>query len=532
MSTSSNGPGGRRWLRVKRVLLATVATVVALEVILQAGAFIVWFAESRPVPEIPAGHDVVLCVGDSWTHGMGSSDPRTRSYPAVLQQLVRQASKRDWTVINGGQGGQHSRDVLQRLPSQLEHFRPKIVCVLVGQNDFWAAPEELAQGDDIDHSAYRFRWRVPRLLAWTWASLSEPAPAPAAARGPEWEPRGPKPARPYADEPRKWNPSALAREHAARGRQLARGGDVLGAIAAYELALGECPGDAAARAALAELYRKNGQHDEASRELDWLTASWEQDRDYRTGRQLALALAACDRDRRVLELVPELLSTYPLDTSLIVAMARSQFLVGEVEEALRSVDTAIAIAPEPGFFWLRYRLCMAGLGRPDKAVASALAAYVLFNNAEQTATLLRSACKHVGAAKLRAIVESLESYPCPPDVRERLLQIVDEVVRESGADDVSRVLAAHLTRIATTARNAGATPVFLTYPTAGSAGRVLRRVAEQLDAELIDVAARFAELLGDRDYAEVRSADGHVDDEGYRLMATAVADGLGGLLAR
>jgi hypothetical protein len=62
---------GRRRGRWKLLLMSAVATLVLLEVVMQASSFTLWLADRRPAPVVEEGRDVVLCVGDSWTHGTG-----------------------------------------------------------------------------------------------------------------------------------------------------------------------------------------------------------------------------------------------------------------------------------------------------------------------------------------------------------------------------------------------------------------------------------------------------------------------------
>lgn len=99
--------------------------------------------------------------------------------------------------------------MLERLPSQLAQFHPRVVCVLVGQNDYWSQPERLSDGGQapVDHSAYRFRWRLPRLFVWAMGGLR------GAGVEPKAEPRDPAawarrdvapPPNPYRNQPNRW----------------------------------------------------------------------------------------------------------------------------------------------------------------------------------------------------------------------------------------------------------------------------------------------------------------------------------------
>jgi hypothetical protein len=194
-------PRRRRWLLPICAVLFALALV---ELVLQTGSFVLWSRQRRPVPA--ATGNVVLCVGDSWTQGMGSADPLTGSYPAQLHRKLHAAGLVGVSVVNGGQSGQNSRDVLERLPAQLADFRPKWLCVLVGQNDYWSRPDEFVGEPDVDHSTYRYRWRLPRLLAWAIGNLRGDGVAAPPPRDPAaWAPRAvPATPDPYANEPSDW----------------------------------------------------------------------------------------------------------------------------------------------------------------------------------------------------------------------------------------------------------------------------------------------------------------------------------------
>lgn len=131
--------------RLRLFLLAVLVALAFAELLLQAGYFAMWALGSRPErPAATAAGPLVLCIGDSFTYGMGSSSP-SKSYPGQLEPLLRAAGDDGGAmrVENRGWPGRNSREVLEALDGLLTELKPEVVCITVGVNDSWALPERL-----------------------------------------------------------------------------------------------------------------------------------------------------------------------------------------------------------------------------------------------------------------------------------------------------------------------------------------------------------------------------------------------------
>ena len=69
-----------------------------------------------------------MALGDSITQGVGASEQR--AWPANL------ARSSGWQVINAGVSGDTSAQTLARLPALLREYKPTLVIVSIGGNDF------------------------------------------------------------------------------------------------------------------------------------------------------------------------------------------------------------------------------------------------------------------------------------------------------------------------------------------------------------------------------------------------------------
>jgi lysophospholipase L1-like esterase len=140
-----------------------VAGLVVLELVLRAAALVAPHLLDRAAHDDSRGGVRILCVGDSHTYG--AMVRPASAYPEQLERVLRRHGI-PATVFNLGIPGQSSRQVRNRLPPQLAAYRPDVVVLWAGVNDYWndtgrdSASGPVRANDEL--RIVRF-WRLLRL---------------------------------------------------------------------------------------------------------------------------------------------------------------------------------------------------------------------------------------------------------------------------------------------------------------------------------------------------------------------------------
>jgi len=106
-------------MNTKRMFIFSVLAFFVLLFILQPASENIMAAPLKST-------DRILAFGDSLTYGSGA---HSKSYPVQLQELIQKE------VINAGIPGEISSRGLERLPSLLKKYHPKLVILCHGAND-------------------------------------------------------------------------------------------------------------------------------------------------------------------------------------------------------------------------------------------------------------------------------------------------------------------------------------------------------------------------------------------------------------
>ena len=158
-------PDRRRARRQRWLVLGVPGFLVALELGMQAVAFVTWRGNDGYRVGATTAERRVLCIGDSVTFGLGVGGEW--SYPRQLERELRRTMP-DVDVANAGKPGQDSADALRRLTAQLATLQPQLVYALFGFNDRLNHPRPVAD-DELEAPAsagFDWRFRAIDLLAW------------------------------------------------------------------------------------------------------------------------------------------------------------------------------------------------------------------------------------------------------------------------------------------------------------------------------------------------------------------------------
>lgn len=130
------------------VALGVLVGLLVVEIGLRAAAAVVGRVALRGGAETTTGDKFrIFCIGDSNTYGAGV--PRDQTYPAELEKVLNAAAGADrFEVVNLGVPGSNSAQVVGRLPQYLRSYKPNLLIVLTGVNDYWNPAEVAEPGEE------------------------------------------------------------------------------------------------------------------------------------------------------------------------------------------------------------------------------------------------------------------------------------------------------------------------------------------------------------------------------------------------
>lgn len=546
--------------RLWSLAIGSLLALMALEAALQVGAWIIW---SRRTSDAVGEDRCVLCVGDSFTYGLGATG-EAGSYPRQLQALLRSRGEKS-SVVNGGWPGQSSREVLLRLPQQLLRHDPKLVCILVGVNDPVVRPERVRGEDLIAAPSDGFRWRLrlPQVFGmmanWlrggsrvpafvgTWHSGDLEVTFEADGRvvtGKDelrWllDDQGAVLVLPHgAVESMRWRVDGdrLTVETPSFAHTLQAGrAPAPGPLARAEQALGQGAWDVAepflqealrspatapaARARLVRVAVARGDVATRDRLLQELRADASGSAPPAIGAELAQALVAAGASEAALDVAERVLRAAPDDVRTWDVLLTQAAATGQRARVSACMHTVLAAARgdeswRPALLQMR-----ANLTRHEQPVAALCDLYAAFLQNGDRAFLLRQI--ELGAGEYTSAVCEEALSGLPEAARARLRAALADDGGEAGVLSTLRV---HLERMVQLCQARKTEVWLLSYPEPDSVRDALvAGVAATTGARFVALQPAFADLLRTTPRTELFIADGHCNDRGYGVMAAAVA---------
>jgi len=213
---------------------------------------------------------------------------------------------------------------------------------------------------------------------------------------------------------------------------------------------------------------------------------------------------------------------YASNAAIEKAIAWESYRNRDFGSAVAAIDKALSLAgrssARAAILNMRARIFLDN--NPPKSLESLIEAYE--TNGDEFA--LRSQLDPgLGVYNQELLNLSLDNLNASFDVRQAVRNAVNELKHASG--DIETVLARNLRLMADMVRATGAEAVFVSYPLAESdrVNKVIRQVASEKNAGLIDIEPTFSQHLQITHTKVLFEPDGHLTNQGYALVADLVA---------
>ena len=408
------------------VLLGLALGLVALEVMLR----ILGVACERrgPEPSTPARGDqrTILCLGDSFTWGMGASADMT--WPRQLERLLNAGGGQRYVVVNRGMAGQNSTWLLTMLKGNLEATRPDLVILCTGSSNSWdpygsppagQAPSQAGGVEPKPDFASKVRDQLYRVRVFRLAKLLYVAAREAREKAAETqrlaaleEARRAFQAKVVREIPQER--VSLARDCFQKGREAQRSRRVDEAAECFRQGIAANPYEASNYLGLAEGQAERFDYPKV---VEWCRKALEAD-PYATEPYLAMAVALISMHQAepALECLARARELAPKDPGVLSRLSESFARLQRFPEALACLDQALACGPQYRGVVLQARASVYELMQEyDRAIADTLEVMRAGQNPERS-------CRTLGDLYLRK-GEPLKAIPFYQQGLQRRLDI-------------------------------------------------------------------------------------------------------------
>ncbi len=501
-------------------VLGFVAALVLLEASLRVlGAFQVSRAGGRP--EKPAGRRVILCVGDSFTYGLGAAPED--SYPRQLERLFE---AQNVAVINKGMPGTNTAQMLNRFEQYLNETKPDAVVILAGGANTWnykgyyAYARENAWYARLFDRIYDVRlYRLIRLLASdVRRRRAEKRDGPDAGRG------GTSSAAANARYD-----AALSYGHTAKYRDSKECWEEIKRLAGE---ISANPADIENYCKIGTYYQKFGLYDKAMGY--YAQALRLAPRDVYILKELGYLHMKSGQPERALRYFEQALRENPREPGIWLGMGRAYSRIGRKDKALKCFEKGIALEPEnTGYYFDAGTICRE---RSDNGTALRYFKKGIEiapddeenDNYAALGSLYRACYGRRLNGEIAAFIRQLAKEGRHNNQWLKSLMMIVNGQRDGNFAAVERWIAHDVAEMVRISRRRGIDVVIQSYPANRPVNGILKTAAGRFCVPYVDNAAVFSRLLDRRPRSDLFIPDGHCTGRGYGVMAKNVYDALAG----
>jgi len=290
-------------------------------------------------------------------------------------------------------------------------------------------------------------------------------------------------------------------------------------------ALGNAPAPARffLRSDLTRAYARNGKCSQATAELAQMRSEMDTAEDPEAMVQTYIDTAEfIGEGARALAAARTFAPRYGSNSAIERTIAWESYLNRDFDSAVAASEKALSLAGSSGaraaILNMRGRIFLDH--NAQRSLESLIEAYE--TNGDEFA-LKSQLDPGLGLYNPELVNVSLDNLKASFDVRHTVHNAMSELNHAS--TNIGTVLARNLRLMADMVRATGAEVVFVSYPLAkaGRVNEVIRQIATEKNAGLIDVEKVFARHLEITPAEELFEPDGHLTDQGYALVADLVA---------
>lgn len=506
-------------------LTATFLSLFFLELILQAGSviknyklnqfFLKQNADSKK--DIREKDSIkVLCVGDSFTQGVGASEA-AYSYPAQLQISLKKKFPSNWKVFNCGKAGTNSSELVAYLPKLLNYYYPRYLCVLIGVNDSWNYNYR-GKGDSVEVKEKAFipwkfcfrSYRLFRMLVKYFGDIkANKTKLASVARTNVF---------PMEDtQNKRKDVDALLIE----GHILYSQGKVNEAGEIFKKAVLEYPDNINAKIQLAyALYEQKMMN--GALEYAYLAQKAVINKPFPEHKHLSWLFMYLGKFEAAYSEIEQYKEFFPSDEGEInKALGNFFFETYDYPKAELYFEKAISIMPQDAFILRTLaRIYSFNENKLEDAKELLFKAFSIDKNTEQTKLYLGIVASSAGSFP-EILKKPSINLQTDPGLYKEFIAISNDFGKRAGGEDI---LKTNLEKISSICAQHNVVPLFMTYPMQNNINDAIRKSCSEKKYFMFDTESVFNALLKNELAERYFVLDNHLNNLGYKVLADKVAE--------